>query len=167
MGNNRGILFYSDCMINGQDTCWTQGTTLAWFFTCWLRLSPQKSVSFNHERHDSAKHWSIPKHQELRRGCVLGTAFISSGRCRKRERWMGGGGWDWDLVAFFSEIEKKTWGNASLSPVQWVFKKIHQLWLIKCVLDVLVVVHCPIGLMPPLGCVGAAGCQLNFPYVRF
>lgn len=31
----------------------------------------------------------------------------------------------------------------------------------------LVVVHCPIGLIPLLGCVGSAGCQLNFPYVWF
>lgn len=39
--------------------------------------------------------------------------------------------------------------------------------LFKCVLDVLVVVHCPIRLIPHFGCAGPAGCQLNFPYVCF
>lgn len=80
----------------------------------------------------------------------------------------GGGKDEWSGGWEGSKIDKKAWGNASFPPIQWVSKRVHQLWLNKCVLDALVVVHCPIGTMIPLlGCVGPAGCQLNFPYVCF
>lgn len=38
---------------------------------------------------------------------------------------------------------------------------------IKRVPDILVVVYSPIGLIPLLGCIGPASCELNVPYVCF